>query len=452
MGFLLNPFRDPPVEPPVLQRIEAADRRLRRIGIGVVQVIFGGFGTWALLAPLSSAAHGPGVIAVENYRKTVQHLEGGIVRTIQVRDGDLVSKDQVLLTLDDTQPGAQLEVLRGQYLISLAREARLLAQRDSLPAVEYPPELLANAQDARAEEAMRVQTQTFQVRRSAQEGEITLYERQIGQLQAKAQGLRSQKHSRDRLATLFRAELEDFEALLKEGYAEKQKVRELERNLAQTEGQRGELLSELAATELQISETRLKILQLQKEMQREVAKELGEVQADLFSLREKLQSLQDTVTRTVVRAPDAGMVLNLAVHTVGAVLRPGDRILDIVPQGEKLIVEARISPIDIDRVHVGQIAEVRFSAFKMRDTPRIEGLVITLSADRLVDEREREQVPYYLARVEVTPQGLADLTRAQLVLLPGMPAEVLINTGERTLFRYLVDPLANTVARSFIED
>jgi len=452
VGFLLNPFRDPPVEPPVLQRIEAADRRLRRIGIGVVQVIFGGFGTWALLAPLSSAAHGPGVIAVENYRKTVQHLEGGIVRTIQVRDGDLVSKDQVLLTLDDTQPGAQLEVLRGQYLISLAREARLLAQRDSLPAVEYPPELLANAQDARAEEAMRVQTQTFQVRRSAQEGEITLYERQIGQLQAKAQGLRSQKHSRDRLATLFRAELEDFEALLKEGYAEKQKVRELERNLAQTEGQRGELLSELAATELQISETRLKILQLQKEMQREVAKELGEVQADLFSLREKLQSLQDTVTRTVVRAPDAGMVLNLAVHTVGAVLRPGDRILDIVPQGEKLIVEARISPIDIDRVHVGQIAEVRFSAFKMRDTPRIEGLVITLSADRLVDEREREQVPYYLARVEVTPQGLADLTRAQLVLLPGMPAEVLINTGERTLFRYLVDPLANTVARSFIED
>jgi len=452
VGFLLNPFRDPPVEPPVLQRIEAADRRLRRIGIGVVLVIFGGFGTWALLAPLSSAAHGPGVIAVENYRKTVQHLEGGIVRTIQVRDGDLVSKDQVLLTLDDTQPGAQLEVLRGQYLISLAREARLLAQRDSLPAVEYPPELLANAQDARAEEAMRVQTQTFQVRRSAQEGEITLYERQIGQLQAKAQGLRSQKHSRDRLATLFRAELEDFEALLKEGYAEKQKVRELERNLAQTEGQRGELLSELAATELQISETRLKILQLQKEMQREVAKELGEVQADLFSLREKLQSLQDTVTRTVVRAPDAGMVLNLAVHTVGAVLRPGDRILDIVPQGEKLIVEARISPIDIDRVHVGQIAEVRFSAFKMRDTPRIEGLVITLSADRLVDEREREQVPYYLARVEVTPQGLADLTRAQLVLLPGMPAEVLINTGERTLFRYLVDPLANTVARSFIED
>jgi len=452
VGFLLNPFRDPPVEPPVLQRIEPAARRLRRIGIGVVLVIFGGFGTWALLAPLSSAAHGPGVIAVENYRKTVQHLEGGIVRTIQVRDGDLVSKDQVLLTLDDTQPGAQLEVLRGQYLISLAREARLLAQRDSLPAVEYPPELLANAQDARAEEAMRVQTQTFQVRRSAQEGEITLYERQIGQLQAKAQGLRSQKHSRDRLATLFRAELEDFEALLKEGYAEKQKVRELERNLAQTEGQRGELLSELAATELQISETRLKILQLQKEMQREVAKELGEVQADLFSLREKLQSLQDTVTRTVVRAPDAGMVLNLAVHTVGAVLRPGDRILDIVPQGEKLIVEARISPIDIDRVHVGQIAEVRFSAFKMRDTPRIEGLVITLSAARPAVEREREQVPYYLARVEVTPQGLADLTRAQLVLLPGMPAEVLINTGERTLFRYLVDPLANTVARSFIED
>lgn len=448
---MISQFRDPPMETPALQEIEAADRRLRRIGIGVVLVIFGGFGTWALVAPLSSAAHGQGVVAVENYRKTVQHLEGGIVRTIQVRDGDLVSKDQVLLTLDDTQSGAQLEVLRGQYLIALAREARVLAQRDTLPQVEYPPELLANAKDARAEEAMRVQTQTFQVRRSAQEGEITLYERQIGQLQAKAQGLRAQKQSRDHLVTSYRGELEDFEALLKEGYAEKQKVRELERNLAQTEGQRGELLSELAATELQVAETRLKILQLQKEMQREVAKELSEVQTDLFSLREKLQSLQDTVTRTVLRAPDSGMVLNLAVHTVGAVVRPGDRILDIVPQGENLIVEARISPIDIDRVHVGQLAEMRFTAFKMRDTPKIEGRVITLSADRLFDEREREQVPYYLARIEVTPQGLADLARAQLVLIPGMPVEVLINTGERTLFRYLLDPLVNTVARSFIE-
>lgn len=428
------------------------DRRLRRIGIAVVLLIFGGLGTWAVLAPLSSAAHGPGVIAVENYRKTVQHLEGGIVKTIQVRDGESVTRDQVLVVLDDTQSRAQLEVVRGQYLIALAREARLIAQRDSLPKVGYPQELLKQAQDARAEEAMRVQTQTFQVRRAAHEGEIALYERQIGQLQAKTQGLRSQKLSRDRLVTSYRGELEDFEALLKDGYAEKQKVRELERNLAQTEGQRGGIVSDLAATELQISETRVKILQLNKEIQREVAKELSEVQADLFSLREKLQSLQDTVRRTEVRAPDSGMVLNLAVHTLGAVLKPGDKILDIVPQDEKLIVEAHVSPMDIDRVHAGQIAEVRFSAFKSRDTPKIEGRVTTVSADRLVDERDREQTPYYLARIEVTPHGLADLSRAQLALVPGMPAEVLINTGERTLFRYLMDPLRNTVARSFIED
>lgn len=439
------------MEPAVPQHIEAADRRLRRAGLIVILVIFGGFGAWALLAPLSSAAHGPGLVAVENYRKTVQHLEGGIVRSIAVRDGDLVTRDQLLVTLDDTQAAAQLEVLRGQYLISLAREARLIAQRDGLAKVEYPADLTENAQDSRAGEAMRVQTQTFNVRHAAQEGEVSLYERQIGQLQAKAAGLRAQKQSRDRLVTSYRGELEDFEALLKDGYTDRQRVREIERNLAQTEGQRGELISELAAAELQIAETRLKILQLSKEMQREVAKELGEVQGDLFSLREKMQSLQDTVKRTVVRAPEAGMVLNLAVHTIGAVVKPGERILDVVPQGEKLIVEARVSPMDIDRVHVGQLAEVRFTAFKARETPRIEGRLVTLSADRMVDERDPQQVPYYLARVEVTPKGLSDLSTANLTLLPGMPAEVLIYTGERTLFRYLVDPLANTVARSFIE-
>jgi len=437
------------------QLVRTDDRRLRRWGLMVVLSIFGGLGAWAALAPLSSAALAPGVITVEKYRKTVQHLEGGIVRTINVRDGDIVAKDQILLTLDGTQAKAQLEVVRGQYLISLAREARLIAQRDGLPLVRYPAELLENAKDPRANEAIRVQTQTFNVRRQAHEGEISLYERQIEQLRAKAQGLRAQKESRDRLVHSYEAELADFQSLLKEGYAEKQKVRDLERNLAQSEGQRGELISDLAATELQISETQLKILQLKKEFQREVAKELSEVQAALFELREKLQSLEDMVERTVIKAPEPGMVLGLAVHTIGAVIPPGGRLLDIVPQNEKLIVEARISPLDIDRVQVGQLAEVRFSAFKSRATPKIEGKLITVSADRLVDEgtkEDKDRTGYYLGRVEITPTGLQDLARQHLDLVPGMPAEVLINTGERTLLEYLTDPIRNTFARSFIED
>jgi epimerase transport system membrane fusion protein len=432
--------------------LHSDDKPFRRLGLFVVLLVFGVFGGWSALAPLSSAALAPGVVMVDTYRKQVQHLEGGIVRSIQVKDGDSVTRDQVLLTLEDTQPRAQLEVLKGQYFISVAREARLIAQRDGLREVVYPGELLDEKGDPRVDDAIRVQTQTFIVRKSAHEGEIAVLQRQIEQLKAKASGLRSQKQSRDRLVNSYRGELNDFDSLLKEGYVEKQKVRELERNLAQSEGQQGELMSDIAATELQISETELKILQLKKEFQREVAKELVDVQAALFELREKVQSLGDTVRRTVVRAPEAGMVLGLSVHTLGAVVPPGGHLLDVVPQNEKLILEARVSPMDIDRVKLGQTAEVRFTAFKTRETPKLEGRLIALSADRLSDERHPEVPPYYLARVEVTEQGLKELANHHLDLVPGMPAEVLINTGARTLLQYLSRPLTDTFARSFIED
>ena len=430
------------------------ERRIRRIGVATVLLIFGGFGTWASVAPLDSAAIGSGVVSVENYRKTVQHLEGGIVREIKVRDGALVVKDQVLLTLDDTQPKAQLEVLRGQLFSALAREARLVAQRDRASRPAFPAELLdaQRNREQRATDAMRVQLQSFIVRKQAHDGEVTLYQRQIEQLRAKSAGLSAQKKSREHLVSSYESERADFEALVQQGYAERQRVREMERNLAQSEGQRGSLLSDMAATELQVSETQVKIVQLDKELQREVAKELVDLQAELSSLREKLRSVQDTFERTVVRAPDAGMVLGLEVHTLGAVLKPGGRLLDIVPQNEKLIVEAQLSPQDIDQVHVGQLAEVRFPSFKQRDLPRIDGRLISVSADRLVDDSEGRKVPYYLARVDISAAGMQALANAKFVLLPGMPAEVLVNTGERTMLQYLIAPLSDTVARSFRQD
>jgi epimerase transport system membrane fusion protein len=446
-----RPLVTTPVEP-LPEPPTSDDRRLRHLGLVIVLVVFGVFGTWAALAPLSSAAHAPGVINVESYRKTVQHLEGGIISSIDVTDGQSVAKGQVMVTLDDTQPRAQLEVLRGQLFIALAREARLVAQRDGLPKIAFGDELATSGKDPRAEEAMRLQTQAFLARKAAYDGEIGLYRQQIGQLEARAAGMRAQQGSRERLVGSYKAELKDFEALVEEGYAEKQKVRELERNLAFSEGQAGEFASNLAATELQISETRLKILQLQKELQREVAKELAEVQAELFSVREKLQSVQDTVARTVVRAPQAGTVLDLSVHTIGAVIQPGARLLDIVPQDERLVVEAKVSPMDIDRVQIGQLAEIRFSAFKSRATRKAQGRVVALSADRLVEQNDQNRIPFYRARVEIPPEAIRELSQQGLVLVAGMPAEVLINTGERTLFDYLVAPLKDTFARSFIED
>ena len=439
-------------------RVLSDDRAIRRQGLALVLVVFGGFGAWASLAPLHSAAVAPGVMTVEHYRKTVQHLEGGIIRTLEVHDGDSVQHDQVLATLDDTQPRAQLEVLRGQLYILVAQEARLAAQRDGFTAVRYPEELLTHRTDSRVQEAMRLQDQTFRVRQAANDGESAVYRRQIEQLRAKVEGLQAQKRSRDRLVESYRGELADFKSLLNEGFTERQKVEEMDRALAQSEGQRGELVSDIAANELQIAEIELKILQLQKDLQREVAKELSEVQSGLFEVREKVQSLESTVKRSVIKAPVSGMVLGLAVHTIGAVIPPGGRLLDVVPQNEKLIIEAQVSPIDIDRVKVGQVAEVRFTAFKSRDLPTILGTLIGLSADRIVEdskdnkENKSGETGYYLARVEVSPDGLQALRMAELDLVPGMPVEVLINTGARTLVQYLMRPLTDSFKRSFGED
>lgn len=440
---------------PLSRSLLSDDSKIRRQGLALVVIVFGGFGAWASLAPLHSAALAPGVITVEHYRKTVQHLEGGIIRTLEVHDGDSVQHDQVVATLDDTQSRAQLEVLRGQLYLRMAQEARLAAQRDGLRAVAYPQELLTHRDDLRVADAMRLQDQTFRVHQAATDGESAVYRRQIEQLRAKVKGLQAQKLSRDRLLESYRGDLADFKSLLQEGFTEKQKVEEMERALAQTEGQRGELLSDMAASELQIAEIELKILQLQKDLQRDIAKELSETQAELFGLREKVQALERTVDRTVIKAPVSGMVLGLAVHTIGAVIQPGGRLLDIVPQHQKLIIEAQVAPIDIDRVKVGQVAEVRFSAFKSRDLPTIEGTLISLSADRIVVDNKEDNsgdTAYYLARVEVSPSGLQALGAADLELVPGMPAEVLIKTGARTLVQYLMKPLTDTVKRSLIED
>lgn len=427
----------------------ADDRPIRRLGYLIVILVFLFFGGWSLLAPLGSAALAPGSVTVEGYRKTVQHLEGGIVKAIHVRDGDTISKGQVLIELDDTSSRAQLETLRGQLFSALAREARLIAERDGKTAVIYPA-TLKNAADSRAQEYMRVQGQSFAVRKRSRAGEIEILKEQRQQLLAKIEGIKAQRTSRSNLSSSLNKELADFRAMLKEGYVEKQKVSELERRLAESEGDRGDFVANIATAQTQISEIELKILQIDKEFQREVIDELSKVQSELSELNEKTQWLDDTVARTVIKAPESGMVLGLTVHTLGAVIPPGGHLLDIVPQQEKLVIEAQVSPIDIDRVHTGQSCEIRFSAFKNAKTPKVSGRLMTLSADRLTDEQNK--ISYYLARVEVDKAGLEELSQRGLILLPGMPAEVLINTGDRTFFEYLMQPLSNIFARSLIED
>ncbi|MFI3220106.1 MAG: HlyD family type I secretion periplasmic adaptor subunit [Methylococcales bacterium] len=428
----------------------ADDRPIRRLGYTLIFIVFGGFGVWSYFAPLGSAVLAPGSVTVEGYRKTVQHLEGGIVKALHVRDGDNVEKGQVLVELDDTSSKAQLETLRGQLFSDLAREARLIAERDGKALITYPDDLKKVSSEPRIQENIHVQDQSFAVRKQSRNGEIAILKEQRQQLLAKIEGIKAQMTSRVTLSYSLNKELTDFRAMLKEGYIEKQKVAELERRLAESEGDKGDFIANIATAQTQISEISLKILQIDKDFQREVVEELSKVQTEISELREKTQWLTDTVQRTIIKSPDAGMILGLTVHTIGAVIPPGGHLLDIVPQQEKLIVEAQISPIDIDRIHIGQQTEIRFSAFKSAKTLKINGKLITISADRLSDEKN--QSSFYLGRVEVDKEGLEDLRKNDLVLVPGMPAEVLINTGDRTFFQYLMKPLSNIFARSFNED
>ncbi len=434
------------------KKIERQENFLRIGGLVAVLLLFGGVGVWSVLAPLDSAAIGSGLVIVENYRKPIAHLEGGIVKEVRIREGQHVHKGEVLLTLEDIQPRSQLDQVQGQWLLSLAHEARLTAQRDGKSRIAYPTALTARKNDSRAAEAMRLQDQTFQVRKRALDGEIMLYRRQIDQLKQKLIGLNEQKSMREKLVRSFEKERGDLQILASQGYAEMQRVREMERNLAQNEGQRASLESDMSSVELEIGSAELKILRIEQEFQREVAKELAEVQAELFSLNERNRALSDTVKRTTVVAPDDGMVLELAVHTPGEVIRPGQHVLNIVPANEQLMVEVRLLPQDIDQIIVGQTAEIRFSAFRQREMPKIEGKLVMVSADRLIDETSQDRHPYYLARVVVTPKGIRDLVNLKLELVPGMPADVFIKTGSRTFWRYMTAPFSDLLVRSMRED
>ncbi|NOT13938.1 MAG: HlyD family type I secretion periplasmic adaptor subunit [Methylococcaceae bacterium] len=420
---------------------------IRNIGITVLVLTFGILGTWGYLAPLDSAALAPGHVTVKSHSKTVQHLDGGIVSQLLARDGDIVKEGDVLMRLDGTEIKAQLEILRGRLITLSAQMARLVAERDRREEITFPDNLL-DLSDTHIAEARQGENQIFQARKSTHEGEISVLNQRVTQLSSKIKGLQGQRNSKQQLTSSYAEEISDLKKLLAEGFADKQRLRDIERNHAIVTGEIASLTSEIAGSEIQIGETKLQILQLQKQFQEEVAGKLGETQAEIHEVSQRLTATVDKVTRTEIKAPASGRVLGLSVHNMGGVITPGKPILDIVPQQEELIINAQVSPIDIDRVRIGLVAEVRFSSFKQALTPKVSGKVINLSADRLTDERSG--MAYYQAQIELTPDSYDKLRG--LELLPGMPAEVFINTGERTVFEYLMQPITNAFSRAFIED
>ena len=409
------------------------DLMIRRAGYSIVLFMVIVVGGWMAFAPIESAALAPGIIQVQGKRKPIQHLAGGIVSEIRVSSVDVVEKGQLLATWDATRDRAEREILRGRILNTLATIDRLKAERDDLPEINFSPEVSdVFSEDSRARAAMDSERSLFSVRLADRLGEEAVITSQIA-------GFQALKQSKTTIFDSVSAEIDDLKVLLADGYVDKMRIRELERSKAQ-------ILGEINELSVSIEKSLLNITQLKKKFKTQVVDDLTEHVEGLFDVKQQYAAVDDRVTRASIEAPVAGVLLDLQLNTIGGVVRPGETLMEIVPQRESLVVEARISPMDIDRVRLGQTAEVRLSVFK--DAYTISGELTKLAPDRVVDEQSG--IPYYAGEVNLFEADLPLLQGASLV--PGMPAEVIIKTGERTMFGYIFSPLNRLFSRALIED
>ncbi len=433
---------------PEAVELKTNERPVIRFGLVVLVVAVGGFFAWSSLAPLDAGVAAPGVVTVDSKRKTVQHLRGGIVKEILVREGDKVRIGQPLVKLDETQIRAELGVLKSQYLVALAMKARLMAERDGLARIEFPPELLEARDDARTSDALVTQRQLFQSRRAALRSEVGILNENISGATEQLKALQAMEKSKAEQLSLLNQELDSLRELAKEGYVPRNRLFELERNVAMISGSRSEDIGNIARTLNSISQMKLQILQRQQEFRKEVETNLAQVQSQFDGLQDRLVAAEADLERTTLRSPADGIVVGSNVHTVGGVITPADKLMDVVPEGEALVIEAQVMTNMISHVHAGSEADIHFSALNMKKTPVLKGRVITVSADRLVDQRSG--MPYYMARISVTQDMLKKLAGQQVV--PGMPADVVIKTGERTLLNYLIKPLTDRMTGGFKEE
>ncbi len=421
-----------------------------RLGFWVLVVGFGLFLLWAGLAPLDEGVVAPATVSVETRRKSIQHLQGGVVKSLEVKEGQEVKQGDVLVVLDDAAVRASYEAVRQNYLSQRAIESRLLAEGTGATTISFHADL-TGAKDPVAEQLMSVQRQVMSARRAAQSAEIAAAQQSITGYEAQIVGLKRMLESRRAQAALQARQTNSVKALADDGFAPRNQALQLEQQQAELNSSLSDLEAQIQRVGSGIAETRLRIAQRTQEYLKEVSGQLAEVRREVQANQERLLAISSELSRMVVKAPVDGQVVALALaQHGGAVVTPGQRLMDISPRGETLLLDARVPPHVIDRVKAGDSTEVRFSSFANSPTLVVHGRVASLSHDSVAEQMGNAVSTFYLARVEITAAGLKAL--GDRSLQPGMTAEVLIRTGERTLLAYLLHPLSKRIASAMTEE
>ncbi len=415
----------------------------------LVLIFVAGFGIWAVFAPLKSAAVAVGVVEAESSRKTIQHLEGGIVQQIYVHNGDLVSNGQTLIKLDDTKPRTELVGIQGQLWDAQASRARLVAEQANEMQLLFPPELEQLAPHNPAVNAIVVgQRRIFEARRDVYRSEIAITHEKMGQVKEEITGLAAQKMALSSRIEITRQQLDMINPLVKKGLERKTSVLNLAREKADLDGQLGETMAQMSRAYQVINEAQANLVKLESDRQNEIAKELRETENQLFLLSERYRAINDQLIRTDIKAPENGIVMDLRIHTTGGVIGAGEPLLDLVPQDGNMIVSAHVRPEDINLVRPGLNAQVHLLPYDQRRVPLLEGQVTYVSADRLIDKQTGQ--PYYAATIRVTDDEL--MQAGDVEMIPGMPVQALIETGESSVALYAVRPLLDSFHRAFREN
>lgn len=420
-----------------------------RLGFWVLVVGFGLFLLWAAFAPLDEGVSAPATVSIETRRKTVQHMQGGVVQKVAVKEGAEVKAGDLLIALDDATVRATYEAVRQNYIGQRAFESRLIAEVAGAPGITFHPDLM-NDKDPLALQHRTVQTQLFNARRAAQAAEIAAARQAIVGLEGQQVGQVQMLESRRAQAAIQSRQLDNVRELANEGYAPRNQALQLEQAQADLRANLAEMQTSLQRIQSTIAETRLRIAQREQEYVKEVSGQLADVRREVQANGERMAALSADLARTQIKAPVDGQVIGLMIGGKGGVVTPGQRLMDIVPQGESLLLDARVPPNVIDRVKTGEPVEVRFSAFANAPQLVVHGKVVSLSGDAVTEAVGNGAITYYLARVELTPEGRKAL--GQRILQPGMVAEVLIKTGERSLLTYLLHPLLKRVAAAMTEE